>query len=229
MGTYPTTIPASVPVANAAKLAASGALLQDAPAIIEGAPLLLEELSSARLETKRRQIFQDISGIWDYGVSEDEVSASVIREHAIVSAHVTALFGNRPNTDIMAAIAANTAAIVANTARLDNMEIRRRNRDLSASHNQHCQDSLCPLVKTRDGVGPPLKIPDGKAVSFSGPSAAIGTPFGAPFPATVKGLYELDHLAIAQLSMRANDTFGIVDGDDIHVRRRKFLYFVCLR
>ena len=119
--------------------------------------------------------------------------------------------------DALAKIAAN---LESNAARLDNMEIQRRNRSAKASGNATA--ALTPLVKTKAGFGPTSMT--GMTSNF--PLASVGAPYPTPFPATVGDAEAMNPLDIVILTSWGNDDFGVVHGDSLADCKRKFLLFV---
>ena len=106
-----------------------------------------------------------------------------------------------------------TNQILSLMAETSNVRIRRSNR-------RRNDGQIAALLKVNAGNGPPLPgQPNAQVIP-----GAVGNPY-PNFPAPMNALVQMSHAEINLLAQWANETFGIIDGDNIGVRRTKLVNF----
>jgi len=212
---YAFKIPGSEPLADENANAHS----TDAPAIESGAGRSIGDVTNCMRELKRRKVMK-LNPPTLAAVTSDEVSASFVRQVAVASEVASGTYGARLGQPAWAVRMEDRLNQLMNqqkqlTARFDRMEARRFNR------GKELDDPLVPLFKVRPGVGPPLPGCQATAVE----DAEIGARY-PNFPASMNRLNALTRRQISVFAEWSNETFGIVDGDDVSTWRNKFRHFL---
>ena len=238
---YSFALPASAPLANAPVNAAGQSLDQIAPQIAAGAALNVGHIRRSRKELEGRKHLRLV----DPGaVSEDSISKSEIRHHALLYDHVAAYVhpgalaphwfaaAINPLTAQVAGIAAQNAAVAAQlaalTARFDNERFHRQNRHAFHAAVEMADDDatgLSQVMKTIAGVGPGL--PNLMPIPAPVPVPPVGALPGPLFPADIGAMRALTVLQLNHLAVFFNDSFGIVAGDALDVQLKKFKAYIC--
>ena len=198
--------------------------IQMAPAIIQGTPIDQNNAELARADIDLMEGMR-IKG----QATQEQVSMARQRYFNVRLCHAPVL----ANLGVGVAVAVQKMQNTINqkfnavnqrldsmNARLDNVRRRAENlASISLPYDTNAQ--LVPLVKEKPGVGPVLPG-DFEPIVIDHPVARVGDPIGQHFPPNVEDLDGLSHAEINFLSQMHNNSFGIVDADDIEAWRRKF-------
>jgi hypothetical protein len=199
--------------------------------IVAGAALHVGNVLRSRNELEARKRLRLVA---PGAVTEESVSRSEIRHHAVLFEHASASVhpgGLAPHwfaaaiQPLTAQVAAQGAAI---TARLDNQQIHRKNRrsiHANADNVDGNAPRLSQVIKTIAGAGPGL--PGLPPILAPVPAPQVGALPGPPFPATIAAFRALTALQLHQLSAFYNDTFGIMAGNAPDVQLELFKAFIC--
>jgi hypothetical protein len=206
------------------EIAAGQSLDRIAPQMAAGAALNVGHIRRSRKELEGRKRLRSVA------VSEDSISRSEIRHHALLHDHVAAFVhpGALAPHWFAAAINPLTAQLAALNARFDNERVHRHNRHAFHAAVEMAGDNatgLSQVIKTVAGVGPGL--PGLLPIPAAGPVPPVGALPGPPFPADIGAMRALTAVQLNQLSVFFNDSFGIVAGDALDVQRQKFKAYIC--
>ena len=220
---YSSTFPSSAVLANAA----AQALDYVAPPVVAGTPPHRVNIDRSRKELNTRKRLRDLNlG----AVSDNTISRSEIRHHALLHEHASALVpaGVLAPPWFGPAISPLTVQVNGITERLKNQQAHRRNRRAclaTANNVEGNATTISQVFKTNAGFG--AGLPGQPLIAVPVPVPAVGALPGPLFPVNIGRLHALTALQLHQLSCFYNDAFGIVAGDPLNVQVDKFKAFIC--